>query len=735
MTESLFPETAPRTVQVLVPLPLAGPYDYAVPGDWASDAALPVRGAHVLVPLGPRLVRGVVWGPGSGTVEAGRLKAIDSVTPAPALPGQLCDFVDWVAEYTLAPLGSVLALALRSTAALEPARLKTLLRRGTGEPERLTPARARVLAVAADGLARTAAALAQEAGTGTGVVKGLLAHGALTPVEVPEDDPMPTPDPQGPGKTLSPSQADAAARLAKLVQAAAFAPVLLDGVTGSGKTEVYFEAVAAALRAGRQVVILLPEIALTVQFLERFASRFGCAPAPWHSDLGSKERRRVWRAVADGSARVVVGARSALFLPFTDLGLMIVDEEHESAFKQEEGVIYHGRDMAVVRARFADCPVVLASATPALETLVNAEHGRYERLHLPTRAGGARLPDVEAVDLRAHRPPGRDRWLSPPLVEAVSAALGAGDQALLFLNRRGYAPLVICRACGHRMTAPDTDSWLVEHRYANRLVCHQTGFSMPRPTHCPACGEEDTLHACGPGVERVMEEARALWPEARLALMSSDVIHSPAQAQALIEDMAGGRVDLLVGTQMVAKGHNFPGLTLVGVVDADLGLNGGDLRAAERTYQMLHQVAGRAGRAQKPGRVLLQTHMPDHPVMAALVAGDRDGFVAAETAAREAAGQPPFGRLAALILSCEDQHLVHETARALARAAPQAGGVSVLGPAVAPIGLLRGRHRLRFLLKAARAVAVQPVLRAWLGAVKIPAKVRLSVDVDPYSFL
>ncbi len=728
---SLFQETAPVRIKVLIPLPLAGPYDYAMP----PGEAAPDRGTHVVVPLGPRSVRGVVWGKGSDELDADRLKTLEEVLEAPPLPEMLCDFVDWVAAYTMAAPGAVLALALRSPSALEPPRTRSLLVPGNGEPARMTPARRAVLDVAGDGDPRTAGDLAREAGVGPSVVKGLVEAGALKTVEAPEDAPFPQPTADGPGRVLSPDQETAAAALRRAVAARGFEPILLDGVTGSGKTEVYFEAVAQALRGEGQVLILLPEIALTVQFLDRFAARFGCRPAQWHSDLGQKERRRVWRAVASGEARVVVGARSALFLPFQDLSLIVVDEEHEAAFKQEEGVIYQGRDMAVVRARLADAPIVLASATPSLESLNNALSGRYQRLVLPGRAGGASLPTVEALDLRSNPPATRSEWLSPVLTEAMARTLARGEQSLLFLNRRGYAPLVICRACGHRMTAPDTDSWLVEHRYLGRLVCHLTGFSMPRPKACPACHEEDTLASCGPGVERLMEETAARFPTARIALMSSDAVTSAGQAQTLIEAMAAREIDILIGTQMVAKGHNFPNLTLVGVVDADLGLGGGDLRAAERTYQLLHQVAGRAGRAETPGHVLLQTHMPEHPVMQALVSGDRDAFLEAELNARRQARYPPFGRLAALILSAPEREAVYDLAQAVARARPPADGITVFGPADAPIATLRGRHRVRFLVKAARAIDLQSYLRTWLAPIKVPGKARLAVDIEPYSFL
>jgi primosomal protein N' (replication factor Y) len=507
-------------------------------------------------------------------------------------------------------------------------------------------------------------------------------------------------------------------------------------VTGSGKTEVYLEAVAAALRADAcaQVLVLLPEIALTQAVIARFAARFGAAPAEWHSGVSPPKRRRVWEAVIGGRCRIVVGARSALFLPFPHLRLIVVDEEHDGAFKQEDGFIYHARDLAVARARIEGAAVVLASATPSLESIWNAQAGRYAWLRLTSRHGAARLPDIELIDLKA-TPPERERWLSPPLVEAMADVYRRGEQSLLFLNRRGYAPLVLCKACGERMTAPDTDSWLVEHRYSGRLVCHLTGFSMKRPDACPHCGAKDSLTAIGPGVERLEEEARSLFPDARVAVFSSDLVVDAEAARALVGRMERGEIDILVATQAAAKGHNFPGLTLVGVVDADLGLRGGDLRAAERTYQLLAQVAGRAGRAERPGRALLQTYMPDHPVMQALKAGDRDAFLAAEAVEREAQGLPPYGRLAAVILSSPDASKLDEVARALAAAAPNADGVDVFGPADAPLALIRGRRRKRFLVRTDRRIDIQAYLGAWRARVRIPASVRLTLDVDPYSFL
>ncbi|MBV8913536.1 MAG: primosomal protein N', partial [Acetobacteraceae bacterium] len=452
------------------------------------------------------------------------------------------------------------------------------------------------------------------------------------------------------------------------------------------------------------------------------------------SDLPSRTRRVTWRAVAEGGAPVVVGARSALFLPFPDLGLVVVDEEHETAFKQEDGVVYHARDMAVVRARLSEAPAVLVSATPSLETLANVETGRYGRITLHARHGGALLPEVAAIDLRDALPE-RRRFLSPVLIEAVEETLRRGEQAMLFLNRRGYAPLTLCRVCGHRMQCPNCTAWLVEHRARRALNCHHCGHTEPIPPTCPSCGAEHSLVPIGPGVERITEEAAALFPDARLLVMASDTMPGPHAAAEAAHRIAAREVDLIIGTQIVAKGWHFPHLTLVGVVDADLGLAGGDLRAAERTVQLLHQVAGRAGRAEAPGRVLLQTFSPEHPVMRALVARDLAGFMETEAESRRPGAWPPFGRLAALIVSADTAQAADELARDVGQAAPCGDGLVVLGPAPAPLAILRGRHRRRLLLKTRRDVAVQPILREWLERVRIAGTARVDVDVDPVSFL
>ncbi len=723
-------------VRVLLPLPLDGPYDYRMGADVVT------AGDFVLVPLGRRQVTGVVWDVvPDGDAAAPRLKTETGLKTVlarldcPPLPDVSRKFIDWVAFYTLSPPGAVLKMAMSVPKALTPPPVVPACRPATSLPPdlRWTDARRRVWEIAAFHPPLPVAELARLSGVGAGTVRGLIDVGALELVAAPPPILFAPPDPHRPAPVLSDGQGRAAAALVAALDQG-FSVSLIDGVTGSGKTEVYFEAVAAALALGRQVLVLLPEIALSAQWLGRFADRFGVEPAVWHSDLTEARRRGTWRAVADGQAQVVVGARSALFLPFPHLGLVVVDEEHDGGFKQEEGVIYHARDMAVVRGRLGAIPVVLASATPSLETMANVQAGRYVRLHLPDRHAGAELPDMRTIDLRRDPPP-RGFWLSPVLVRAVTETLDAGEQAMLFLNRRGYAPLTLCRVCGYRLQCPHCTAWLVEHRAQGRLVCHHCGHWQRTPKECPECGAEDSLAACGPGVERIAEEAVHLFPNARVSLLASDTVAGPQAAAEFVRQVADHQVDLLVGTQIVAKGYHFPMLTLVGVVDADLGLEGGDLRAAERTHQLLCQVAGRAGRSGRPGRVFLQTWQPDHPVMRALVGGGRDDFLASEADARREAGMPPFGRLAALILSGPDAGVVDGFARDLSRAVPQHPEIHVLGPSPAPLALLRGRHRRRFLVKAGRKVALQDWLRGWLASVAVPNGVRVQVDVDPYGFL
>ncbi len=708
-----------------------GPLDYRAP----QGQAVP-PGAIVVAPLGPRQMIGVAWEAErlpAEEVPASRLRPLLQVYDAPPLPAPLRRLIEWTADYYLAPLASVLRMALPSSSALQGGRVVTEYRATGVVPERLTPQRAQALERIA-GRQGLIGELAAAAGVSDAVIRGLVKAGAVEAVEVAVDLPFPLPDPDNDLPTLEAAQLEAAAALRGAVAARRFEPFLLDGVTGSGKTEVYFEAIAEGLRAGRQSLVLLPEIALTEPFLKRFQARFGSEPVAWHSGLRQSQRRRAWRAIAHGEAKVVVGARSALFLPYADLGLIVVDEAHETSFKQEEGVHYHARDVAVMRAKMEEVPVVLASATPAIESRHQVTLGVYRELRLPSRFGGAEMPDIAAINLTQDPPP-RGRWLAPRLVDELQANLDAGEQSLLFLNRRGYAPLTLCRRCGHRFQCPNCTAWMVEHRFTRRLACHHCGHVMPVPGECPECHEEDALVAVGPGVERIADEVAALWPDARTAVVTSDTIWSPAKAAEFVARMEAQEVDIVIGTQLVTKGYHFPNLTLVGVVDADLGLQGGDLRAAERTFQQVRQVSGRAGRGEKPGRVLIQSHDPSAPVIDALVRGDVEGFYEAETDARREAAMPPFGRLAAIIVSSEKEAEAKEAAHRIGRSAPRMENMIVLGPAPAPLAMLRGRHRLRLLIHAPRSLPLQDIVRDWLGGLEWPRSVRVAVDVDPYSFL
>ena len=775
------PRFSMTRVRILLLNAALGPLDYRVPSDITSG--LPVLGSGagsgagsgvgsgagsgagssglalgsvVLAPLGSRRIGGVVWEDDTfgspPAIAESRLRSLLGIVALPPIAAPLRRLVAWVSDYYLAPPGAVLRMVLPAFAFDEAPRAIMTYRATGAPPKRMTVARRAALLAIGDAHG-TVRELAECAAVSVAVIRGLVTTGTLESLaggsgigenrpsdtgSVSGKPPVPAlplvPDPGFARPVLSEEQQSVAAVLVESVQARRFDPLLLDGVTGSGKTETYMEAIAAALREGQQALVLLPEIALTEVLLTRFAARFGCEPTVWHSGVRLAERRRSWQTIVQGSAKIIIGARSALFLPYYNLGVIIVDEAHEASFKQEEGVRYHARDVAVMRARFEAITVILASATPALESLAQVEAARYQRLVLPVRYGGAKLPHLAAIDMCAN-PPDAGTWLSPPLVAAIRERLEKREQSLLFLNRRGYAPLTLCQSCGYRFQCPNCSFWMVEHRSVHRLACHHCGLSVPPPRACRECGDEDALVACGPGVERVADEVKLRFPTARVALATSDTLRSPAKAAAFVTAAEQGSIDIIIGTQLVTKGYHFPNLTLVGVVDADLGLEGGDLRAAERSFQQVQQVAGRAGRSNKPGEVLIQTRLPDAPVIAALVAGDRDGFYAAEATARRRAGSPPYGRLAALIVSSQDSELARRIAGKLSHCAPRCKGAEIYGPAPAPLAMLRGRHRIRLLVHARRNFDLQGMIRHWLTLVEHSAKVRVAVDIDPYNFM
>jgi len=718
-------------VSVLTSQPIDRTLDYRAPGGGVAE------GAFVEVPLGPRSVLGVVWGPGKGDFDLSKIRAVSRVLDVAPMTPQMRSFLVRAGEYTLTPMAAMLRLATRAPGLSDPPSMRKVYGRGDAEPDRMTAARARVIeALGSYGGARfTLGELAAEAGVSTSVVKGLVAQGAVREEETPRDQPFPWLDPDYGGVNLTEDQAAAAEELCAGVRGGDYGTTVLQGVTGSGKTEVYLEAVAECLRAGRQALVLLPEIALTAEFMTRVEARFGAKPAEWHSGVTMTERRRVWRMAGEGGTGLVVGARSALFLPFRELGLIVIDEEHDTSYKQEDGAVYSARDMGVLRAAICGAQVVLASATPSLESWANARAGKYRRLVLTSRFGEAVLPEMRAIDMRSEDLPG-NRWISPTLETAIRKRMAAGEQSLIFLNRRGYAPVTLCRACGNQIGCEHCDARMVEHRFLKRLVCHQCGETRPMPEACPTCGVEGKLAPVGPGVERLAEEAAAIFPEAQLKILSSDLFGSARALKEELGKIAAGEADIIIGTQIVAKGHNFPLLTLVGVIDADLGLQGSDLRAAERTFQLMAQVSGRAGRADKAGVSMLQTYQPEHPVIRAILSGDQEAFWSAEAAEREAAGVPPFGRMAGIVLSSPDVQAVFDLGAAMARqdGPLRAVGAQVFGPAPAPIAKIRGRHRVRLLVKAAKGVPLQAALAEWAGQFRLPANLRLTIDIDPQSF-
>lgn len=724
-----------KICSVLVPYPVDRAYSYIVPPELDISP-----GDYIAVPLGNREVAGVVWDdPVDDDVPVKKLKEVITKYDLPPMPEAHRKFIDWVAKYNMAPKGFVMKMALSAPAALQPPKPMTGYIAGININDKafkgLSKPRQNVLNVLKDGIPRRASELAELAGCSAAVVRGMLNKQLVDTTPIYTSAPCRHPDPDRHHVTLSDSQHRAADHLVHAVKNKNYEVCLLDGVTGAGKTEVYFEAVAQAIKQGQQVVIMLPEIALSNAFIDRFKKRFGCKPALWHSALTPAQRRITWRGVAEGHTKIVVGARSALFLPYQDLGLIVIDEEHDPAYKQEDGVIYNARDMAVVRSHIGQLPTVLISATPSLESISNAWAGRYTHLHLPDRFGGATLPDVELIDMKVDKPSDRQHFISPRLKEEIEQTIERGEQVLLFLNRRGYAPLTICRSCGHRMECPRCTAWLVEHRQSSRLHCHHCGYNTRVPSTCPECGEEESMAACGPGIERISEEVKEYFPDARHVVLASDTAQSNEELKIVLDDIRAHEYDIIIGTQIIAKGHHFPKLTLVGVIDADLGLQGGDLRAAERTYQLLHQVAGRAGREKLQGRVFLQTFLPENKVMQAMTGHDRDLFLEIEDGEREAAHMPPYSRLAGIIVSGKDEQLVMNTAKELGRTAPQGPNIQTLGPAEAPFYRLRGNYRRRLLVRADKNINIQKSIEQWIASIKTPSTIRIYIDIDPQSFL
>lgn len=723
-------------VKVLISnIPNTG-YDYRLPR--AADI-----GTFVSVRVMNRLCVGVIWGVGDSNLPPEKIRDISVVHDAKLNITDL-QWLKRMSDWTLIPLGMVLRLIINIPDAFSPPRMEPLYAFNFESDGRMTQQRLAVMDAFSsnDNDAMTIADIQNLAHVSSSVVRNMVKKGVLVPSgEQSKVRQYVPPIYHDSGDVrLNTEQQHAADIIASSIESGGFSVFLLDGITGSGKTQVYFDSAWRAYKKGKSVLLMMPEIALTAQFMMRFASRFGAPPVIWHSNLTSARRREIWRGVLDGKIKMVVGTRSALFLPWGDLGLIVIDEEHDTSYKQEDMGNYHARDMAILRAKISGIPVVLASATPAAETIENVNVGKYRRLLLTSRYGGAQMPTITTIDLRENRPENyiindteQSGFLSGPLCDAISETLSAGHQAMLFINRRGFAPIVQCKKCGWTATCPDCSVGMTYHKRLGKLLCHMCGRTAPQNKTCPDCGHDVSMR--GVGLEKIQEEVNIRFPNARTALVSSDIITTRQSLERLVNKMENGEIDIVIGTQILAKGHHFPNLTLVGVVDADMGLFGTDFRAAEHTFQQLFQVAGRAGRGINPGRVLMQTYQPDHPVLTAICSGTRDEFMVADMAGRRAAKMPPYGQLIAVIVECERESVLQKYCAELSVAAPTIVGAKIMGPIAAQIYQIRNWYRMRFLVAGGANAALQPAVSHWLAKVKQPANIRIKIDVNPINFI
>ncbi len=718
-------------LRVALPVPRPDLFDYLPPPAQTADPGW--VGCRLRVPFGRRQLVGVVAAVEPAAEARPLREALERIDPTPLLAGELWQTLQWAARYYHAPLGEMLATALPSRLREGAARHDSRIRHW-----RLTEAGASArTGLRAGGRPR---ALVERLATGSqdeatldealpgwrAAARTLRGRGLVETVAVDAAAALPA------AATVAPNQAQQAAIDAIVAALGGFQPILLDGVTGSGKTEVYLEAIAECLRRGRQALVLVPEIGLTPQTLRRFRQRLGVPVETLHSGLADGERARVWAAMADGQARVLVGTRSAVFCPLPRAGLIVIDEEHDGSYKQQDGVRYSARDLALVRGKALAVPVLLGSATPALESLAAARAGRYLHLRLAERAGGAKPPVVRVVDVR-RRP--LSAGLSPELREALAACLQRGEQALVFKNRRGYAPALLCHDCGWTAQCRRCDAALSVHRAGRRLLCHHCGAEARPPPACPDCGGL-ALQPQGTGTERIEEALTDAFPAARLVRVDRETTRGRDGLKAQLDRLGDGP-GILVGTQMLAKGHDLPRLSLVAVVGVDEGLFSADFRAGERLAQLLVQVAGRAGRADRPGQVLLQTHHPDHPLLLTLLAGGYRLFADNALPEREAAGFPPFGYLALLRAEALEEAPLREflaAARELAEAGAGARALTLHGPLPAPMLRRAGRMRWQLLLSSPSRPALQALLDRWTPALydlKQARRVRWSLDVDP----
>ena len=730
---------------ILVPIPALGDnctFDY-----FYNNLEELFIGQIVKVPFGAKKI---IWGIISDKREEETdrpLKSIIEVSNNNPFSGNFIAFINWVSEWTMANQGSILKLVFSVPNQFEKKNIKfgwitasDIGKRTIKEVHpnlKITKNRSKILNLINKLQPISSKDLISRSGVSKTSILALEKEKVIFRKEIVQkgyENSFKLPWYKANMIDLNPKQKTASEYLINLIAQKKFNAVLLDGVTGSGKTEVYFQAILETLKLNKQVLVLLPEIYLSIEWSKRFKDNFGLFPLLWHSSLSNKERMKTWHEVNNGKINTIIGARSALFLPYKNLGLIIIDEEHDHAYKQEDGVLYNARDMALLRAKIEKIPIILSTATPSLETWTNVKKNKFSYIKLPERVGLAKMPEVNIIDMRKVETK-HNNWISTILGNKISENLNNKELSLLFLNRRGYAPLKLCGSCGHRLGCKNCQSWLVEHRKKGLLLCHQCGFSKKFDNSCNNCGDKDCLISCGPGVERLDEEVKSKFPSIKSTIISSDTIKSPKIMKAIFDKIDNRKIDLIIGTQIISKGHNFKNLTLIGIIDADMSLSGGDLRASEKAFQVLHQVSGRAGRESKKGTVIIQTHDPENQVIDALKKNSRDYFLKIESENRENANLPPFGKLVSLILSSRDERKLIEFAHSLKMNAPQYEKITILGPAPAPISLLRGNHRYRFLIKSHKNINIQKVIKNWIKKLKKPASIRLVIDIEPYSFL
>ena len=663
-----------QLVEVLLPMPFNNTFTYKTTLDPNLNP-----GDFVKIPFREKIVNGCIWPTKKGrtqNIEISKVRNIIKKITISSLPTSTIGFIEWFSQYNYCFLGLALKQYLNVPKIFD-------------EPKRLIQRKANI----------------QKKITKT-MVK----------------------------KKLSNGQRVASEKLISNVADKCFSVSLLDGVPGSGKTIVYLEAMKSLLNDNKQILVLVPEITLTTQFLETFRSVFGSVPEQWHSNLTPKQRRVIWKDVIRGKVRVIVGARSALFLPFRNLGLIIVDEEHDGTFKQEDSISYNARDMAIVLAKKSDIPVFLVSATPSLETYQNAIQGKYRHIKIAKRFGKAKMPNINLIDLRTYKPK-IGSSLSPKLLEEIKITVEKKEQVMLFLNRRGYAPLTLCSKCGFRIECPHCHtSWLVEHKIHNKLYCHHCGYNMKAIKDCPKCKNQNTLIPYGTGVEKIEEEIRKSFPKISVCTLSSDLIKEKGEISEILNKIIAGKIDLIIGTQMLAKGHHFPQLTLVGVVDSDISLIGCDMRASEKTFQILTQVAGRSGREKKAGKVFLQTYSPDHPVIRSLLFGNRNDFFREELRLRKNYHLPPFSKLASIIISGRNEQDIISMSWKIKNSFPDYKGMEILGPAPSALSKKAGRVRWRLLIKSKKTTDLSALIRESLTAIKQKRRVKIKIDIDPINF-